>query len=95
MTRSILDTQTASAAALKALLETPTAVVAAAYRAHAGEVAGIALTAALYERLGDELEDATGQRAFALEHMRDRRPLGETLDVARLVSAQRRMLAAV
>ncbi len=36
----------------------------------------------------------TGSRTFALEHMRDRRPLGEMLDVARLVTAQRRVLAA-
>ncbi len=94
MSPTSLMSHTANDAALKALLEVPTAVVAAAYRSRATEVAGVTLTVAVLARLADALECATGVRAFALEHMRDRRPLGEMLEVSQLVTAQRRVLAA-
>lgn len=94
MTHRSLDTQTAVTTALEALLDLPTAVVAAAQRAGAFDAEGIVLTPQLHDELADELEAATGQRTFSLEHMRDRRPLAEMLEVARLVTAQRRVLAA-
>jgi hypothetical protein len=94
MAATTLSTRTAVDAAFDALLDMPTALVASATRRQAAEVAGILLTPGLLRRLGEELRAATGAGTFAMEHMRDRRPLAEMLDVARLVAAQRRVLAA-
>jgi hypothetical protein len=57
-------------------------------------VAGIQLTAEILRGLGQALRVATGSDHWQLEHFRDPRPLGEVLEVARMVSAQRRLTLA-
>jgi hypothetical protein len=77
-----------------ALLSCPTSLVAVAVRAGASSVAGVQLTAEILRGLGQVLRVATGSDHLQLEHFRDPRPLGEMLEVARMVSAQRRLTLA-
>ncbi len=81
-------------AVLTALLSQPTSVVAGAVRLGASAVAGIALTLEAVEQLHAALLVATGRPEWQLEHLRDPRPLGEVLEVSRLILEQRRVLVA-
>ena len=75
--------------ALEALLAQATSLVAAATRSGAPSVGGVQLTDSLLTRLAFELEQATGANEWTLEHLRDGRPLGEVLELGRLIRAQR------
>lgn len=81
-------------AVLTALLTQPTATVAGAVRTGAAAVAEIALAAEVLEQLRAALLAATGRPEWQLEHLRDPRPLGEVLEVSRLIFEQRRVLIA-
>ena len=76
--------------AVASLMAKPTSEVAAAARSGAARLDGVELDDLILRRVYDELQDATGARAWSLEHLRDRRPLGEMLEVSRLIRAQRR-----
>ncbi len=80
--------------AVASLMSQPTAEVAVAARNGAASVGSVELNDIVLRRLYDEVQDATGARAWSLEHLRDRRPLGEVLEVSRLILAQRRTLVA-
>ena len=77
--------------ALEALLAQPTSLVAAAVRSGAATVGSVPLTPSLLACVADELELATGAREWTLEHLRDPRPLGEVLELGRLIHAQRQV----
>jgi hypothetical protein len=75
-----------------ALLSCPTALVAAAVRAGAPSIAGVRLGADVVADLHGALLEATGSGDWQLAHFRDTRPLGEMLEVSRMVQAQRRLV---
>lgn len=76
--------------AVATLMAQPTAEVAAAARNGSALCGSVQLSDVILRRVYDELQDATGARAWSMEHLRDRRPLAEMLEVSRLIRAQRR-----
>jgi len=75
-------------ATLALLMAMPTATVARATRAGDPIIDDLDLGPAVVEELLKRVEAATGRREWSLEHYRDLRPLGEVLEVARLIQGQ-------
>jgi len=75
-------------ATLNLLLALPTATVARATRAGDPIVDDLDLSPEVVAELFKRLEASTGSADWALEHFREPRPLGEFLEVQRLIRAQ-------